>query len=396
MRSFRNSRFPGWMAMGVVTAFLGTQFVCVAQQRDDRPLTVNAANNSSKAEEIATLFKASGFTLAKAIKAAEDHCKGVALAATGHCTDAQSQKNAVVDVTVLDSNRAVRLVTVDMNGKVVGMRDGTLATTAGSGYSTGSPGSSSIVKAEDVIGRQVIGANGDDLGKIEDLAIDPSSGRVGYAVLSFGGWLGINDKLFAIPWPKLQPKGADKYVLDVSKEQLKSAPGFSKNTWPDMNDLKWNETIHTFYQQPYYWNDNRDNTSSSGDNSRRPSVYKGSDVLGMNVINVQKETIGEIEDLVIDPQSGMIRYAVVSVGGFLGINERYVAVPWSAFNYDSNAKKLVLDVDKKRIEQAPGFDKQHWPTFTDEEWATNLHRYYNVPPYWETRPSGNAPRTDQP
>ena len=99
--------------------------------------------------------------------------------------------------------------------------------------------------------------NNKKLGKIENLAIDPSSGKVRYAVLSFGGFLGMGDKYFAVPWSalKLVTKGAtsehtmkeDRYVLEISEQALKNAPGFDKKSWPDFANAAWTSQIEHFY-----------------------------------------------------------------------------------------------------------------------------------------------------
>ena len=84
--------------------------------------------------------------------------------------------------------------------------------------------------------------------------IDVSSGRVAYAVLSFGGILGLGDKLFAIPWSSLNLDQENHvFTLDASKEMLRHAPGFDKDQWPDMSDPGFGTDIYSFYGAPRYW-----------------------------------------------------------------------------------------------------------------------------------------------
>ncbi len=114
-----------------------------------------------------------------------------------------------------------------------------------------------ILRSRDVLGLRVYNAANESLGKIEDIAVDPNAGKIRYAVLSFGGILGLGDKYFAVPWPKLSfvAKGAtsagtpkESYiVLDVSKQTLKNAPGFDKDKWPNFADANWNATVERFY-----------------------------------------------------------------------------------------------------------------------------------------------------
>ena len=114
-----------------------------------------------------------------------------------------------------------------------------------------------------------------------------------------------------------------------------------------------------------------------------PEVMAASDFEGQDVINNQGESVGDIEEIMIDVRSGRIAYAVLAVGGFLGIGEKYFAIPWRAPTLDTDRKCFILDVDKERLENAPGFDKDHWPSMADARWATDVHRYYGAAPYWE-------------
>ena len=114
-----------------------------------------------------------------------------------------------------------------------------------------------------------------------------------------------------------------------------------------------------------------------------PEIMAASSFEGETVVNSQGETVGEIEEVMLDVRSGRIAYAVLSVGGFLGIGEKYFAVPWRAFTMDTDNHRFILDVDKQRLENAPGFDKDHWPAMADQSWATQVHTYYSTRPYWE-------------
>jgi sporulation protein YlmC with PRC-barrel domain len=100
----------------------------------------------------------------------------------------------------------------------------------------------------------VVDREGRDIGRIEELMIDVATGRVAYAVLSFGGFLGIGDKLFAIPWSQLVvDESRKRFVMDVSKETLKTAPGFDKDHWPDLGDLEYANGIYRHYGATPYW-----------------------------------------------------------------------------------------------------------------------------------------------
>ena len=94
--------------------------------------------------------------------------------------------------------------------------------------------------------------DGQDLGDIKEFMIDMATGKVAYAVLSFGGLLGMGDKLFAVPWAALTLDTTNKrFTLDVLKEVLSDAPGFNKDSWPAMSDRTWASGVHKFYGTPY-------------------------------------------------------------------------------------------------------------------------------------------------
>ena len=98
-----------------------------------------------------------------------------------------------------------------------------------------------VLTASTLKGDKVTNAKGEDLGKVEEIMLELATGRVAYVVLSFGraGWM-PNNKLFAVPWEVLSISHHDrKFILNVSKETLKSAPGFDRDKWPDEADFGW-------------------------------------------------------------------------------------------------------------------------------------------------------------
>jgi sporulation protein YlmC with PRC-barrel domain len=121
----------------------------------------------------------------------------------------------------------------------------------------------------------------------------------------------------------------------------------------------------------------------TGNDGPGPRVMSANTLEGDDVINRQGEKLGTIEEIMLDVPTGRIAYAVLSSGGFLGIGDKLFAVPWRALTLDTENKCFVLDVAKDRLEQAPGFEKDHWPTMADQSWAAEVHSYYRTPPYWE-------------
>jgi sporulation protein YlmC with PRC-barrel domain len=105
-----------------------------------------------------------------------------------------------------------------------------------------------LMGADTLLGNDVYNGMGEKLGSIREFMIEMSTGQVSYAVLSFGGFLGLGDRLFAVPWSYLKLDTVrHRFVLNVSKEALKRAPGFDKDHWPSMADPAWVQDVGKFY-----------------------------------------------------------------------------------------------------------------------------------------------------
>jgi sporulation protein YlmC with PRC-barrel domain len=116
-----------------------------------------------------------------------------------------------------------------------------------------------VLSADTLAGDRVRNPSGEDLGKIEEIMIDIPTGHVAYAVLSFGGFLGMGNKLFAVPWKALTlDEDAHEFILNVDKETLERAPGFDKDNWPDMADPQWGSQVYAHYGYKPYWDTDMD------------------------------------------------------------------------------------------------------------------------------------------
>jgi len=110
----------------------------------------------------------------------------------------------------------------------------------------------------------------------------------------------------------------------------------------------------------------------------KSNLWLAGKVLGDRVRNGAGENLGKIEELVIDPATGNILYAVLSFGGFLGMGNKLFAIPWTSLSLSTNRDFLLLDIDKEVLQRAPGFDSQHWPDIADPAWQTSINEYYGV------------------
>lgn len=108
-----------------------------------------------------------------------------------------------------------------------------------------------VYKASSISGTRVLNSSGENLGKIEEAVIDLEHNTLAYAAIAFGGILGFGEKLFAVPWSKLELKhDADGmyFIFEVTREELATAPGFNPNNWPDLADPDWRAQVDAFYR----------------------------------------------------------------------------------------------------------------------------------------------------
>lgn len=123
-------------------------------------------------------------------------------------------------------------------------------------------------------------------------------------------------------------------------------------------------------------NDNFTGQNDSGSHANTPVKYlTSSTIVGDKVYNTLDESLGEIKDLMLDLSEGKIEYVVIEFGGFLGIGEKYFAVPFKALTLDTSRHAFILHQKKEVLENAPGFDKNHWP-------ETNSHAMEKTYNYW--------------
>ncbi len=111
-----------------------------------------------------------------------------------------------------------------------------------------------VLRSRSLVGSAVQNPWGEDLGTIEDLVIDMDEGHIVYAILSFGGFLGLGSELFAVPWEALIPRPIEGiFVLNVTREKLQAASGFSREEWPIPGDREWGIGIYDSYGFPPPW-----------------------------------------------------------------------------------------------------------------------------------------------
>ena len=244
-----------------------------------------------------------------------------------------------------------------------------------------------FLSAESLMDDKVINREGEDLGEFEDLMIDLAEGKIAYAALSFGGFLGMGDKFFAIPWKALSLRVHEHaFVLDIPKEVLENAVGFDKDNWPATSRESLS-SMYSYYGYQPYWQTETARTTDV-DNT---GFLRANKIRGEKVYNRENDHIGKIEDIMIDLQDGRIAYAVILHGGLLGLGSKHIPIPWQAFSLAERDNAFVVDIPKETLDKAEGLDKDRWPVTREE--LSRTFSYYGYQPYWQMGAAGLAGAT---
>ena len=293
-----------------------------------------------------------------------------------------------------------------------------------------------VRRLEKIASGDVYDNKGEKVGNIKGIVVDTGRGRIGYAVLSFGGFAAIGDKNFAIPWSALHKKieagDTDKviYSMNVDENRLKNAKGFDENNWPDMADTTWARETHSKWDASPYWDD-RDDTDVSvragpegvdvdvRDRDREPRLEgmpiapgeKGvmvtaSDLVGHAVLDQSGKDIAELETVMVDVNSGKLAYGIVQVNKAPDFEKDYMhPVPWQLLHVkatneaDARGKVLrgadgfqvTLNTPVDKLKSGPKFAEREWPNMT-QSWGEQVYSAYGVQPFWKggSRHSGEG------
>lgn len=432
-----------WKFVCTSAAIVGLSAVSAAQDNSREGATQKGASCMTS-PQVSSMIKNSKHSLAESISEAERHTGGKAIRAecceksanranADHNNGTKGEAGGVMCVVTLlvDDSRLVEVQVCNETGRVIGERDVKNvsffggAAVAGAQYPDDSASDFAMAKrwakSSSLIGTKVTNTAKEDLGRLEDVVVDAQSGRIIYGVLSFGGFLGMGDKLFAIPWDALELSGdAKAFVFNVTKEQLKDAQGFDKAQWPNFADETWNARTYKTYNQTPYWHarasvnsdggevrlsaDSEKNADRQKDGEQQAKNAQGgqndqsigtsakyrerwhrkatlwqkvSDLAGKDCHDMTNEDVGDINDLVIDPDGGRIMYGVLSFRG------KMFAIPWSALQLSGEATRFtIVNVSKDQLTDAISFGKDNWPNLLDQRWATEMHAQFKVEPYW--------------
>jgi sporulation protein YlmC with PRC-barrel domain len=251
-------------------------------------------------------------------------------------------------------------------------------------------GEATLVRASRVMHAQVKSKDGMALGRVDDLVLTPDLNGISYVALSSGGLVGLGSTLHAVPWSAMSAGLNGRYVVSVTKEQLRQMPGFRAGYWPSDADTCWTITGAGTIPPAQ----NKEEAKAVRD--RRFSYIKG-----FLVRDAKGTYLGTIRDMVIARDDGRVAYTIVSHGGLFGIGQRYSAVPESAIQIEPDRRMARLDVAPSVL-QANSFSPSRWPSLSDPAYAGQLAQAFGVPTsemalgYVAPAPSPTAPTTPPP
>lgn len=260
-------------------------------------------------------------------------------------------------------------------------------------------------KASDVVGATLRDAQYAEIGEVEDLVVDPATGRVEFAVISLDGE-STKDRWFAVPFEKLgvptpmagkdgkAPTDKDmkaEFQLKVDPAKFETVKGFPEDKWPDMTAPAWRAELEKQFDVK-----SRGETPSNGDVIVARQSVRLSKLLAEDLYTQTGDKLGEVNELAVDPHHARIAFVVVSTGGFLGIGDTLHAIPWDAVKAEpsgsSDAKRLQVNVTKERLEKAPEFKKDQWARMSEAGWISDLYKYYGLRAYGSDAKDGAHPR----
>lgn len=216
------------------------------------------------------------------------------------------------------------------------------------------------VDAHKIIGRDLMNASKDKIGTIDSVMLG-RDGKVQAVIVNVGGFLGLGDKNVAIDWADIDVSQDGKTITTaLSKDQLKALPEYRY-----ADDKKRG----TAFDAPAATARSDNATSADKTTNNRPAVkdgpavdvsslaaYKSSAIVGAKAVNVRDENIGEVKELLIGA-NGVMRGAVVSVGGFLGIGERNVMVDWHdmSISRDGSDVRVLVKLNNDQLKALPEY-----------------------------------------
>jgi sporulation protein YlmC with PRC-barrel domain len=237
------------------------------------------------------------------------------------------------------------------------------------------PGASSKVsytdleKANKLIGMEVTDLQLHKLGNVKDLAVDLKAGRVAEVIVGTGGFIGMDEKMIAVPPQSLSFANSGKELRLADADTFRIAPFFHLTKWEEATSSANVADVYQRFHAPSY--------------GEVGALERADKIMGRTARNQQRQDLGKVDTLVVDLSGGRVVEVIVATGGFLGIKDELSAVPPDAFRYEPDKGALTLDTTRDAMKNAPHFKPGDWRnSVSDQMSLTAVYNAYNVPPYF--------------
>lgn len=221
-----------------------------------------------------------------------------------------------------------------------------------------------VVKSSALAGTDVISADGDDVGEVSHALVD-AQGNIQFVVFDVGGFLGVGERVVAVPW------GSFQVVPDDTRPHLVYGGTQAElEALPEMDDV-----------------DLGGGQIDANGTDYNGLVALGQTITDFNVVDANGADLGEVEDVILDLNAGQARYGLVDFGGFLGLAENTVAVPWQRMQIlagedgEPNDTVFQLNVTEDTLRNAPVFDENNWNTWPDPaspNWDADIEGFWDT------------------
>ena len=193
-----------------------------------------------------------------------------------------------------------------------------------------------------------------NIGRVDDLAIDLENGRLVEVIVSSGGFFGLGERSIAVPPTALRFDPADGVLrINVDKEKFKAAPDFEMSKWAEHSQSRRVAEVYRYYgQEPYFAADSQG--SRSGNTATEPLGYvqRSSVLTGLPIKNLQDELLGNVNSFLCELASGRVLHVIVLAPGFLKTKS---VIPATALRFNAAHDALYLDVSTQAFKNEPRF-----------------------------------------
>jgi sporulation protein YlmC with PRC-barrel domain len=281
-----------------------------------------------------------------------------------------------------------------------------------------------IYRLSEVIDWTVRDQQGETVGSIDSFVIDQQTGFIHYVLVDPDGDLDIDGDAVAIPWNALSvshldmtrvvtldndvdtdndtvtpepgtvqetPVGTGEVVFDddphfiltVDRQALATAPVIEDLNEVDFASPQWRD------EQVRYWETELAGLPLTGDmeaDADLQNALRLDDVTGYDIYNPEGDQIADVAEMILNPETGEITHIVAGVGGFLGLGERYVPIPFQSFEYDQEEERFILQATEDELENAPGYDSLDDLRADQPNWGDEYNQYWGVEPGMQQQP----------